>query len=63
MKNDFKELYDKLIDLCIELQEYAGEHLMTCPETEQPRYRALLEATSELHDSAHELNEHLAWDK
>lgn len=62
MVNDFETLYDDILDLCNKVQEYAGEHIMTGPEEDKPRYRALLEAQSVLHDVAHELEEHLAWD-
>ena len=62
MLNDFEVLYDEIIDFCNKTQKYATEKLMTCSEEEKPLYRNFLEAVDNLHETAHEIEEHLAWD-
>ena len=66
MKNDFENLYDDIVELTDSIREYCLNKLMTAPTEQETdngeRYRELLAASDTLHDVAHELEEHLAWD-
>lgn len=62
MTNDFERLYDEIITMTGNVESYCSGKLMTGPEEEKWRYRELMEASSRLHNVAHELEEHLAWD-
>ena len=62
MKNDFEGLYDNIVDLVNDIQSYCMEKFMTCPEEDKEHYNELMAAAGTLHDVAHELEEHLAWD-
>lgn len=63
MTNDFENLYDEIVDLCVKVQAYANVHIFNEDnEKEKKRYRKLRDAVDNLHDTAHDLEEHLAWD-
>lgn len=63
MANDFEKLYDEIISVCAKTTEFCGERIFeTDDEVEIARYRKLRDAVENLHDVAHELEEHLAWD-
>lgn len=60
--NEFETLYDKIGNLTAEVVMYCGEKLMAGPEEEKDHYRKLMYAAQHLHDVAHKVEEHLAWD-
>lgn len=58
MKNDFESLYNEIISLTGKVEAYCLNHELASDE----RLRNLLDAAENLHDTAHEVEEHLAWD-
>ena len=61
--DDFEELYDEIIDLCVKVQLYADMHIFNEDnEEEKERYRKLRDAVGNLHDTARDLEKHLAGD-
>lgn len=63
---EFEKIYDKVIDACNGVISFASEVVMSSPDI-SPSDRARLDlmglAAEELHNRAHEVEEHLAWDK
>ena len=58
-----EKLYDEIISVCAKTTEFCGENIFESDdEAEIARYRKLRDAVENLHDVAHELEEHLAWD-
>lgn len=59
----YEKLYDEIISVCAKTTEFCGENIFESDdEAEIARYRKLRDAVENLHDVAHELEEHLAWD-
>lgn len=65
MENNFTQIYDEIGAVQSSIELYAIQQLMSpnlSPETKE-RIKKVRDAMSALKDVAHELNEHLAWDK
>lgn len=65
MTNSFSKLYDEIETLRSNITEYATEELLAgdVKAETKARIKKVRDAMSILKDAAHELNEHLAWDK
>lgn len=65
MTNSFSKLYDEIESLRSDITEYATENLLAGDVKAETKVRIekVRDAMSILKDAAHELNEHLAWDK
>jgi predicted translin family RNA/ssDNA-binding protein len=60
---EYEQLYDKIIDVTNNVHTYCGKMYF---ENKNPKTSELLQklsdAATNLHEIAHELEEHLAWD-
>ena len=65
MTNSFSKLYDEIESLRSDITEYATENLLADDVKAETKVRIekVRDAMTILKDAAHELNEHLAWDK